>query len=222
MGEVVDVYVGSYTAAAGALPWVGSHGGAGITRLTLNPATGKLSATGEVVAQQSPTWLEVDPSGTFLVATTELSHHTGAAKGTGFVTSYRIRDDGSLAAVRARSTGGLGNTCCSFDRTGRFLLVTRYWEGGVSALPWDAATGEIGPVCAAPDHEGPCGPHPLRQAVPHPHGVHGDRETDAVYAADLGTDAIHRYRLTAAGGLDPVARVPIGVQRHGSMRDENS
>jgi hypothetical protein len=34
-------------------------------------------------------------------------------------------------------------------RTGKFLLVTRYWESGVSVLPWNAADGTIGEVRSA-------------------------------------------------------------------------
>ncbi len=83
-----------------------------------------------------------------------MSHHTGVEKGVGFVTSYRIGEDGSLAEVNTQSTGGRGDTCASFDRTGCFLLVTRYWDGGVTALRFDPQTGEIGDVTAKPDQSG--------------------------------------------------------------------
>ena len=53
---------------------------------------------------------------------------------------------------------------CVYDRSGKFLLVTRYWESGVSVLPWNPADGTIGEVCCAPQHSG-SGPHPLRQSM---------------------------------------------------------
>ena len=54
-----------------------------------------------------------------------------------------------IERICTQSTGGRGNTCATFDRTGRFLLVTRYWEGGISVLPFDPDTGAIGEVTAA-------------------------------------------------------------------------
>ena len=166
---------------------------------SFNSADGSLSPTGKVTKQDSPTWLEIHPNRCFLVATHELSHHTGVPAGVGFVTSYQLQPDGALEKVCTQSTGGRGNTCATFDRTGRFLLVTRYWEGGISVLPFDPDTGAIGKVTAAPDHKG-AGPHPLRQSAPHPHGVHGDPRTNLVYAMDLGTDKVHQYILDIATG----------------------
>jgi 6-phosphogluconolactonase len=206
-------YVGCYTGFTeqGVLGWVGTaNAGTGITRFLLTESTGKLTPTGEVVAQDSPAWLEVDPTGEFLVATHELSHHTGVPLGVGYVTSYRInRASGALTKVCTAPTGGHGNTCCAFDRTGKFLLVTRYWESGVSVLRW-SPDGQIGEVVCSPQHTGH-GPHPLRQSVPHPHGIHGDPHTDLVYAMDLGTDKVVQYKLnTDSGELQPLSEVFLG------------
>ena len=206
-------YVGSYTGfeEQGVLGWVGTaNAGAGITHFLFNEDTGKLTPTGQVVTQDSPAWLEIDPTGQFLVATHELSHHTGVPLGTGFVTSYKIdQDTGALTKVCSASTGGHGNTCCTFDRTGKFLLVTRYWESGVSVLPW-SPDGQIGAVCSAPQHSGQ-GPHPLRQSIPHPHGIHGDPCTDLVYAMDLGNDKVVQYTLdTATGELSALSEIFMG------------
>lgn len=220
-------FVGCYSGfAPGQLGWVGSKNpGKGILSFSFNSADGSLSPTGKVAKQDSPTWLEIHPNQRFLVATHELSHHTGTPAGVGFVTSYRIQPDGSLEKMCTQSTGGRGNTCAAFDRTGRFLLVTRYWEGGISVLPFDPETGLIGAVTAAPDHSG-AGPDPLRQSTPHPHGIHGDPRTDRVYAIDLGTDKVHQYMLEpATGDLSPQGDValapgcgPRGINFHRSLR----
>ncbi len=220
-------FVGCYSGfAPGELGWVGSKNpGAGILCFSFNSADGALSPTGKVMKQDSPTWLEIHPNQRFLVATHELSHHTGTPAGVGFVTSYRIEADGSLEKICTQETGGRGNTCAAFDRTGRFLLVTRYWEGGISVLPFDPETGLIGAVTAAPDHSG-AGPDPVRQSMPHPHGIHGDPRSDRVYAMDLGTDKVHQYRLDpATGALSPQEDValtpgcgPRGINFHRSLR----
>ncbi len=219
-------FVGCYTGyTPGQLGWVGSkQPGEGILSFSFDSASGSLAPTGNVTRQDSPTWLEIHPDGRFLVAVHELSHHTGVPAGVGFVTSYRILPDGTLEKVSTQSTGGRGNTCATFDRTGRYLLVTRYWEGGISVLPFDPESGALGVVTARPDHTG-TGPHPLRQSAPHPHGVHGDPRTDLVYAMDLGTDKVHQYTLdTATGQLSPHGEVklapgsgPRGINFHPSL-----
>lgn len=221
------VFVGSYTGfEPGQLPWVGSkQPGEGILSFAFNSSDGSLAPTSKLVEQDSPTWLEIHANRRFLVATHELSHHTGVPAGVGFVTSYKIQPDGGLQKVCTRSTGGRGNTCATFDRTGRFLLVTRYWEGGISVLPFDPDTGMIDEVSAQPDHTG-SGPDPIRQTEPHPHGIHGDPRTNLVYAIDLGTDKVHQYVLDIeTGTLAPQGEVklaagsgPRGISFHPSLR----
>lgn len=228
-GMMSDQYafVGCYTGyEPGQLGWVGSkQPGEGILAFSFDPASGALTPTGAVVKQDSPAWLEPHPNGRFLIATHELSHHTGVAAGVGFVSSYRVLPKGGLEKICTQATGGHGNTCATFDRTGRFLLVTRYWESGISVLPFDPDTGMVGAVTARPDHVG-SGPNPDRQSAPHPHGIHGDPRTDLVYAMDLGTDRVHQYLLDLkTGGLSPRGEVafapgsgPRGINFHPSLR----
>lgn len=229
MSETTEKYlfVGSYTGfEPGQLGWVGSkQPGEGILSFRFNSSDGSLAQTGKVMKQDSPTWLEIHSNGRFLVATHELSHHTGIDEGVGFVTSYKILSDGGLEKIITQSTGGRGNTCATFDRTGCFLLVTRYWEGGISVLPFDPDTGEIGEVTAQLDHTG-SGPVPLRQTMPHPHGILGDPQTNLVYATDLGTDKVYQYILNKkTGTLTPHGEVeldagsgPRGMKFHPSLR----
>lgn len=220
-------YVGCYSGyEPGQLGWVGStQPGEGILTFEFDTDSGSLTPTGRLTRQDSPTWLEPSPGGRFLVAAHDLSHHTGVEKGVGFVSSYRVGADGSLERINTQKTGGHGNTCATFDRTGRFLLMTRYWDGGITVLPFDPDTGFIGERTATPDYTG-SGPHPLRQSSPHPHGVHGDPMTDLVYVMDLGTDKIHQYVLDGAtGDLRPHSDVelapgsgPRGINFHPSLR----
>lgn len=220
-------FVGCYTDyEPGQLGWVGSqHPGEGITTFQFDETDGKLTPTRHLAKQASPTWLEPSPCRRFLIAPHDLSHHTGIEKGVGFVTSYRVGRDGSLTKVNTQATGGHGNTCASFDRTGRFLFLTRYWDGGVTALRFDPETGEIGEITARPDHAG-SGPHPTRQSSPHPHGIHGDPKTDLVYAMDLGTDRVHQYELNLeTGDLALHSEVPLasgsgprGITFHDKLR----
>jgi 6-phosphogluconolactonase len=193
-------YVGSYTAPAGELGWVGSKNpGKGITIYDFDEISGTLAPSGlPVVKQECPTWLEPSPCGRFLVASHELGGPK-AALGVGFLSSYAIEEaTGNLRLLSTQQTTGRGNTAVSFDKTGKFLLTTRYWEGGIAVLPIDG-DGMIGPISCAPMHEG-TGPNAVRQSMPHPHGVHADPVTNLIYAMDLGTDKVHQYILDEGSG----------------------
>jgi 6-phosphogluconolactonase len=229
MRETTEKYlfVGSYTGyEPGQLGWVGSkQPGEGILSFTFDSLDGSLASTGKIMKQDSPTWLEIHPNRRFLVATHELSSHTGIPAGVGFLTSYKIQPDGGLEKICTQPTFGRGNTCVTFDQTGRFLLVTRYWEGGISVLRFDPDTGMIGAVTAQPDYTG-SGPVPIRQAMSHPHGIHADPKTNLVYVMDLGTDVVHQHALDIETGvLTPQGDVklaagcgPRGINFHPSLR----
>ena len=221
------LFVGSYTGyEPGQLGWVGSkQPGEGILSFAFDRADGSLAPTGKIMKQDSPTWLEIHPNQRFLVATHELSSHTGIPAGVGFLTSYKIQSDGGLEKICTQPTFGCGNTCVTFDQTGRFLLVTRYWEGGISVLTFDPETGMIGAVTARPDYTG-SGPVPIRQAISHPHGIHADPITNLVYVMDLGTDTVHQHALDInTGALTPQGDVklcpgsgPRGINIHPTLR----
>ena len=105
------------------------------------------------MVQDSPTWLEVDPTSQYLVAVHEYGKEAPAMEG--LLTSYKINQEtGALTKVCSQQTHGRGNTAVTFDRTGKFLLTTRYWEGGVTVLPFDPTDGTIGAATATPMHEG--------------------------------------------------------------------
>ena len=134
----------------------------------------------------------------FLVATHDYGKEDKL--GIGFVTSYIIEADGNLTKINTEATEGRGNSCVTFHNSGKYILVTRYWEGGISVLPFNDRTGEIGQICAGVIHQG-SGKHPIRQASPHPHAIHGDPINDLVYVCDLGLDAVVQYKLDTSTGL---------------------
>jgi len=220
-------FVGCYSEyEPGQLGWVGSKTpGKGILSFAFDAETGSLTPTGHVAEQTSPTWLEMHSNKRFLIATHEMSRHTGTPEGVGFVSAYALMPDGSLSLVSRQSSGGWGNTCATFDRTGRFLLVTRYWDGGITVLPFDPDTGAIGAITQKVNFTG-AGPHPTRQSSSHPHGIHGDPKTDWVYTMNLGTDQVHQHVLDQTTGTlsqkDDVAFAPMsgprGINFHTHLR----
>lgn len=152
----------------------------------------------------------MSPCRRYLLATEDISPQTKADPGAGALHSYHIESSGDLTHISTQPTGGHGNSCVTFDRTGKFLLVTRYWDSGFSVLPFNE--GIISPVCAAQQHQG-SGPNTARQSVPHPHGVYGDPTADRVYVSDLGTDEVVQYNLdTGTGSLELLSAVHMGAE----------
>ena len=166
---------------------------------SFDTATGKLSDP-QVLdigahAEQSPTWLEASRDGQWLVAVHEVSHHTGFDAGQGWLSSYKIERDadgnatGALTLGATAPSGGKGNTAVTFDNSGKYVFATRYWEGGISILPFDPATGTFEPATdggaslTCHSHLGR-GQHELRQSSAHPHGIHQDPLSDFVFALE--------------------------------------
>ena len=160
-------------------------------------------------------------------------------RGTG---ALALSDDGEAVTIAADdavtpSSGGSGESgsgaCCFvLDPTERYLLAANYTAGSVAAL----GVGDNGSLSAATVvHHGegfadaedyPFGPewgeHPkYRQGAPHPHGVAVDSTGTYALFADLGSNAIHSYRIVggaagAAPQLEPVAKLVL--QPHAGPR----
>lgn len=143
---------------------------------------------------------------------------------------------GDMVVPSSGGSGESGSGACCFvlDPTGHYLLAANYTAGSVAAL----RVGDNGSLSAATVvHHGdgfadaedfPFGPkwgeHPMyRQGAPHPHGVAVGVNSTGSYAlfADLGTNAIHSYRIVegAAGAppqLEPVSKLVL--QPHAGPR----
>ena len=87
---------------------------------------------------------------------------------------------------------GHGNTCVSFDRSGKFLLVTRYWESGVSVLPWNPA-------------DGPIRAHPRFIQWPEPH------EIKVAFTGNPISYAVFEGRAVAYVPITIAADAPLGL-----------
>lgn len=134
----------------------------------------------------NPSFLTGHPDLGIVYAVTETAPSGG-------LSAVRI-SDGRLDVVDAVPSHG--GSPCHVTTVADHVLVANYGSGGVAiyALRHD---GTFGDLVARHVPEG-SGPHP-RQDASHVHCVLASPDGCTVYAADLGTDRIMRYRLERTG-----------------------
>jgi 6-phosphogluconolactonase len=195
------LYFGTYT----------RDGSKGIYALTLDPATGALTAPEVAAEAKGPSFIALSPDHRFLYAVSESEQMAAAfavAPGTGQLTSLQL----------PQPAGGVAPCHLAVDATGRTLVVANYHTGIVAALPI-RADGTLGPPGSVIQHNG-SSINPERQASPHVHSVTVSPDNRHVIVCDLGLDKIFTYRLDpAAAKLTPaeppfVATAPGAGPRH--------
>jgi 6-phosphogluconolactonase len=180
------VYIGTYT----------DGDSKGIYELTLDPATGGLGTPRLVAETSNPTFLVVDPKGTFLYAANEDGDSPADARGA--ISAFKIDPkDGTLAFLNSQPARGASPCHLVVDKAGRHLIVANYASGNVAVLPV-GADGRLGVPGAVIQHEGH-GPKP-NQGGPHAHSVVLDRANAFLFVSDLGLDKVVAYRFDVRTG----------------------
>jgi 6-phosphogluconolactonase len=179
---------------------VGSGGAEGILAYDWDAATGTLTPAGTAARLDVVDWLTVSPDGKFLFAACEIDSFLG--KPTGQLASFRLAG-GKLEPLSAENSAAKGTCHCAIDRTGRVLLSADY--GGGSAASFLVTEGKLSPAVWTEHYSGH-GPNTDRQESAHAHFASFSPDNRFAYINDLGSDAIHIYRvdtatakLTAAG-----------------------
>ncbi len=98
---------------------------------------------------------------------------------------------GKLNLLNMQQTNGSGPCYISTDRIGHFVVTANYPGGSVSVLPL-ATDGSLQPVTKVFEFEG-TGPDVNRQEKPHLHCVVFSPDQRYLFAADLGTDQLHKF-----------------------------
>jgi 6-phosphogluconolactonase len=171
-----------------------------------DPADGKAEPLGIAAETPSPTFLAVHPSHRFLYAVNEISNFTGsgvpAAGRAGRLTAFSIDPQtGRLTQLNAVTSKGGGPTHLSIDRTGKWVAAANYGGGSVVLFPVQN-DGSLGEATGFVQHNGSS--VTPRQTAPHAHGAYFSPDSRFVFVCDLGLDKILAYRITAAGGLEPL------------------
>jgi 6-phosphogluconolactonase len=176
------VFVGTYTDGESK----------GIYRMTLEPATGKLSEPVLAAELDNPSFLAVHPSRQYLYAVNETA-------GKGAVTAFSLDpENGALAKLNQQSSGGDGPCYLVVDAEGKNVLVANYGGGSVAVLPIEN-DGSLAPASDLIQHTGKVF-DPARQGKPHAHSVNLDGANHFAVVADLGLDRLFVYKFAPEEG----------------------
>lgn len=204
-------FVGSLNRPA---PYFEAARGNGISVFEFDEATGRLSLLSERTGIDNPTFLTVDRQRRRLYAISEVFGWNE-----GMVTAFAIDPArGTLSYINKQPTLGSITAHCSFDRTGRFLIVVNYSMDNPADRPGQSVAifplrddGGLGPPTCSVRHVG-SGPNPSRQEAPHPHCALASPDNRFVLVSDLGIDRILSYRFDAISGqlgAEPAASVSM-------------
>jgi len=143
-----------------------------------------VSETGAV----NPSYLAVSTDGRYVYSVGESSGNSAVAYAFSF-----DKKDGKLSLLNVQQTNGSAPCYISVDHTGRFVVTANYSGGSVSVLPL-SADGSLQSVAKVFEFEG-SGPDESRQTGAHLHSVVFAPDMQYLFAADLGTDQLHKFRI---------------------------
>jgi 6-phosphogluconolactonase len=199
------IYVGTYTKTskqAGDEPQ-------GIYCFDYDRDSGELKKSNVTQGIINPTYLCASPGGDVLYAVSEIDTFGGQSSGA--LVAYRIQPTtGELAPINQRTTHGADSCYVSTTPDGKYVMVANYSGRNVAifAVRPDASLSEAVLVKA---FEG-SGPDRERQEQSHPHSIGCGPSGSWVYIADLGTDKVWQFSVSA-GQLEPLS--PPALELHG-------
>jgi 6-phosphogluconolactonase len=181
-------------------------GSKGIYVFEFDRIKGKLTLLQTVPTLESPTYLEIHPSGKFLYAVNR--GPVEEMQNSGSVSAYSIDGTtGKLTLLNQRPSYGNGPCYISIDKTGKWAFIANYQEGNFVVMSvFD--DGLLGSSSGARKHLGNS-VNAERQEKPHVHSAVVSPDNQYVFVSDLGTDKIHSYKLNAADGSIADAGVPF-------------
>lgn len=179
-GKSFRMYVSSFAAG----------GDGGISLVSLDGATGRLSLIQQLKGVPNPFFLAVAPRKKTLYA---ISAPTFGGEKPEGVAAFRIGSKGRLERLNEQTTQGTASCYLHVDQTEQCLLVANYTSGSVGAYPL-RESGEMGPMEAFHEQHG-SSIRSDRQASPHAHCILTSPDNRFAYAADLGMDCIHIWNV---------------------------
>jgi len=157
----------------------------GIYVYRLDEETGTMEYVSDTDAV-NPSYLAVSADERFVYSVGE----SGRSEAVAYAFSFD-KITGKLSQLNVQPTNGSGPCYISADRAGRFVVTANYSGGSVSVFPL-AADGSLQPVAKVFGFEG-AGPDANRQDKPYLHCAVFSPDQKYLFAADLGTDQLHKF-----------------------------
>ena len=175
MGEMY-MLVGTYTSA---------EGSKGIYVYKIDTDTGE-SEKVSMVDVANPSYLVISPNEKFV-------YSVGIDEKNGYAHSFSFdKESGNLTLLNSQLTVGSGPTYIALDAKGNNVITANYGGGSISQFNVNS-DGTLSPLSNLFQFEGK-GTDPKRQQQPHLHSVRYSPDGSFLFAADLGTDKVYRYK----------------------------
>jgi 6-phosphogluconolactonase len=174
--------------------------GNGINVYRVDRRSGAFTHIQHLGGLENPSFLAIDASGRHLY-----SVHGDRSEATSFAVDPRT---GHLRLLNRQPTGGYNPIHLTFDKTGRFLVISNYGTDSTTVLPI-GKDGTLGPYSTLTTVAGALGPHRSEQKNVRPHHNPLDRTGRYFFLPCKGGDVVVAYRLDRKHGvLVEVSRVP--------------
>lgn len=168
----------------------------GIYVYRFNTLTGE-SGYVSMAETDNPSYLAIDEKAEFVYAVTENDGNPSYANAFSF-----DKETGRLTFLNRQETKGAAPCYISINEEAGFVATANYAGGSISVFPVneDKTLGQLSRVFA---FEG--GGDNARQATPHLHCVQTSPDGKYLFAADLGSDKLHRFNISKEEAGQPVA-----------------
>ena len=176
MGEMY-MLAGTYTSA---------EGSKGIYVYSFDTDTGASDSV-SMVEVANPSYLVVSPNNQFVYSVGENGEDDSYAHAFSFDSS-----SGQIKLIDSHLTFGSSPAYITLDAQGNNLITANYGGGSISQFNVNT-NGTLSPLSNLFKFEG-VGEDPVRQKQPHLHSVRYSPDGMFMFATDLGTDKIYRYK----------------------------
>jgi 6-phosphogluconolactonase len=181
------IYVGTYS----------TRESKGIYVFELNRITGNLKLIQTIQDLESPTFLEIHPTGKYLYSVNRGSILTG--ENFGSASAYAIDGKtGKLTLINHVSSFGQDPCHIAIDKSGEWAFVSNYNEGTLVVMQI-LQDGSLGATSDSKKYSGRS-VNQSRQDQPRIHSSEVSADNRYVYVSDLGTDKIYTYSIDAQNG----------------------
>lgn len=183
MNSILYLLIGTYTLGLSE----------GIYVYKFNTETGE-SEYVSMAKVENPSYLAPTTDGKFVYAVTEDNETNALANALSF-----DKEQGKLTLLNSRNTYAASPCNIAVDKEGKHVVTANYMGGSISVFPVDTA-GKLGTASQLVMFEGN-GTDTIRQEMPHLHCVKFSPDGKYLFAADLGTDRIHRLEILESDSL---------------------
>lgn len=137
----------------------------------------------------NPSYLTIGRGGKSVYAVTENNNNTASANTLEF-----NKKDGAVTLVNTQLTGGADPCYITVDKEGKHVITANY-SGGNMTLFKVGENGELGVASQVINFSGK-GVNAERQNAPHIHCVQYSPDEKYLFATDLGTDRIYKFKVS--------------------------